>query len=168
LSGYWYEAARAPKVDVLECLNVLVPAAIENNTFSLQLDYITTVTGGWEPTKESVQFPWTNSTQHGIFSLEYDQVTVTYKLAYTNYSDIAIVCGYSTISNIPLYKFFSRERQMSQEQIAFINVYIEKYGIADQIYWEEQSPAKCNGSALQAPLTILIGFIAILWGLGVV
>ncbi|KAH8382934.1 hypothetical protein KR009_005846 [Drosophila setifemur] len=167
ISGYWYEVARIPNVEVLECLNVSVPAAIENNTLSLGLNYISTVNGGWQATRQTVDFPWDNSTQHGIFSLDYDRVTVTYKLVYTNNFTLAFVCGYSNFSPIPLFKLFTRQRQINEEMINFIKLLADKYGIAEQIAWEEQSPDKCNGSRGQDPLTILIGCIVLVWGLSV-
>jgi len=66
-----------------------VPAEIENDILSLDLNFISTVNNGWQFTEESVEFPWNEDTQTGIFKLDYDTVTVTYKLMLTDYENIS-------------------------------------------------------------------------------
>ncbi|KAH8265265.1 hypothetical protein KR038_002703 [Drosophila bunnanda] len=164
LSGYWYEVARVPNVDVLACLNVSVPAEAKNENLSLGLNYISTVNNDWQFTNESLSFPWDNETQHGLFNLDYGIATVTYKVVYVNYSSVALLCGFSSISPIPLFKLFSREPEISQQARDVIQYVANTYNVSDQIAWEEQSPDGCNGSALsQAPLAVLVGLIALLW-----
>ncbi|XP_016987145.1 apolipoprotein D [Drosophila rhopaloa] len=165
LSGYWYEAARVPNLQVLECLNVSVPAEIENNTLSLDLNFISTVNNDWQFTNESVKFPWDDSTQLGVFNLQYDKVMVTYKLMYTDYDNLALICGFGSISPVPLFKLFTRRREISQEMIDFVQSVAEENGVASQIAWDKQSPDECNASRAQAPLAILVGSITLLWGL---
>ncbi|XP_017067671.2 uncharacterized protein LOC108105546 [Drosophila eugracilis] len=166
LSGYWYEAARVPNVQVLECLNVSVPAEVsDNNTLSLDLNFISTVNNDWSFTKESVDFPWDNSTQSGVFKLQFDVVTVTYKLVDTDYDNFAFVCGYGSISPVPLFKLFTRERELKQQTIDFVQSMAEKYGVGSQIAWDKQSPDACNGSGGLTSLAALMGFITVLWGL---
>ncbi|XP_017118614.1 uncharacterized protein LOC108140409 [Drosophila elegans] len=165
LSGYWYEAARVPNVQVLECLNVSVPAEIEDNTLSLDLNFISTVNNEWHFTEDSVDFPWDNSTQFGIFDLHYDTVTVTYKLMYTDYKTFALICGFGSISPVPLFKLFTRQREINQTMIDLVQLIAEQNGVASQIAWDKQSPDECNGSTGPAPLAILIGSITLLWGL---
>ncbi len=164
LSGYWYEAARVPNVQVLECLNVSVPAEIENDILSLDLNFISTVNNGWQFTEESVEFPWNEDTQTGIFKLDYDTVTVTYKLMLTDYENIAFVCGFGSISPVPLFKLFTRKRELSQEMINLAKSYAEQYGMGNQIAWEMQSPGECNGSGGLFPMAILMATVAVLWG----
>ncbi|KAI8044659.1 uncharacterized protein LOC128255899 [Drosophila gunungcola] len=165
LSGYWYEAARVPNVQVLECLNVSVPAEIEDKTLSLDLNFISTVNNGWQFTKDSVDFPWVNRTQFGIFDLHYDTVTVTYKLMYTDYVSFALICGFGSISPVPLFKLFTRQREISQAMIDLVKSVAEQNGVASQIAWDKQSPDECNGSTGPAPLAILISSITLIWGL---
>ncbi|XP_039494463.1 uncharacterized protein LOC120453706 [Drosophila santomea] len=162
LSGYWYEAARVPNVQVLQCLNVSVPAEIEKETLSLDLNFISTVNNGWQYTEESVGFPWNNSTQYGIFNLQYDTVTVTYKLMLTDYENFAFVCGFGSISPVPLFKLFTREREVSQQMIDMAEAYAERYGMGNQIAWEKQSPGECNGSGGLAAMETLVATIAVL------
>ncbi|EDW49703.1 GM23438 [Drosophila sechellia] len=145
LSGYWYEAARVPNVQVLQCLNVSVPAEVEKDSLSLDLNFISTVNNGWQFTEESVEFPWNNYTQGGIFKLDYDTVTVTYKLMITDYENIAFVCGFGSISPVPLFKLFTRQREVSQDTIDTAKSLAESYGMGNQIAWEMQSPDECNG-----------------------
>lgn len=152
-----------PNVDVLACLNVSVPAEAGSETLSLDLNYISTVNNGWQFTNESVGFPWNNDTQHGIFNLQYDIATVTYKLVYANYTSVALVCGFSSISPIPLFKLFTRVPEISEQTRNIIQLVANSYNVSDQIVWEEQSADGCNGSAGQAPLAVLVGLIAMLW-----
>nr|XP_036673417.1 uncharacterized protein LOC108007000 [Drosophila suzukii] len=165
LSGYWYEAGRVPNVQVLECLNVSVPAEIDNNTLSLDLNFINTVNNDWSFTQEAVDFPWDDKTQSGVFNLQFDTVTVTYKLVLTDYDNFAFICGYGSISPVPLFKLFTRTREIDQTMIDFVQSYAEKYGVGSQIAWEKQSPDQCNGSSNRTPLTALLGFITLLWAL---
>ncbi|SPP83380.1 uncharacterized protein LOC117584980 [Drosophila guanche] len=162
LSGYWYEAARVPNVDVLECLNVSVPDAIVEDRFALDLKYISTVNGGWQYTEEQVDFPWENATQYGTFQLHYGKIIVTYKLAITDYTTYAFVCGYGNISPIPIFKLFTRQRELNRTTIALIQAAADQYGIGSQIAWEQQSLAKCTASTMQTSLGFVIGFV-FLW-----
>ncbi|XP_017056118.1 uncharacterized protein LOC108097991 [Drosophila ficusphila] len=164
LSGYWYEAARVPNVQVLECLNVSVPAETDNNTLSLDLNFISTVNNDWQFTKESVNFPWDNKTQFGVFELKYDMVTVTYKLVGTDYKNYAVICGFGSISPVPLFKLFTRQREIDQKYIDLVQAMAEQMGVSAHIAWDKQSPDECNGSGGRAPLAILMGFITMLWG----
>ncbi|KAH8243913.1 hypothetical protein KR032_011284 [Drosophila birchii] len=164
LSGYWYEVARVPNVDVLACLNVSVPAEPKNDNLSLGLNYISTVNNDWQFTNESISFPWDNKTQQGLFNLDYGIATVTYKMVYVNYTSVALLCGFSSISPIPLFKLFARVPEISQGARDVIQLVANTYNVSDQIAWDEQSPDKCNGSALgQASLTVLVGLTAMLW-----
>ncbi|KAH8271379.1 hypothetical protein KR018_007787 [Drosophila ironensis] len=165
LSGYWYEAARVPNLAVLECLNVSVPdASDDNNELSLLLNYIDTTNGGRSFTNQTIEFPWNNSTQNGIFTLEYEHVTVTYKLVGTFYNQVALVCGYGSISPVPLFKLFTRQRQISQEIIALVDAIAQELdaaNITDMISWQDQSLGNCNGSGSLAPLAFLIAVITV-------
>ncbi|XP_020818395.1 uncharacterized protein LOC110191786 [Drosophila serrata] len=164
LSGYWYEVARVPNVDVLACLNVSVPAETKNDKLSLDLNYISTVNDDRQFNNESISFSWNNDTQHGRFNLDYDIATVTYKMVYVNYTSVALLCGFSSILPIPLFKLFSRVPEISQQARDVIQYVANTYNVSDQIAWEEQMPDRCNGSApSQAPLAVLLGLIAMLW-----
>ncbi|EDV49031.1 major allergen Equ c 1 [Drosophila erecta] len=165
LSGYWYEAARVPNVQVLECLNVSVPAEIEEGSLSLDLNFISTVNNRWQFTEESVAFPWDDSTQSGIFKLQYDTITVTYKLMLTDYENFAFLCGYGSISPVPLFKLFTRNREVDQAVIDKAEKFAEENGMGGQIAWEKQSPGECNGSGGLASMETLVATMAVLWGL---
>ncbi|XP_016952156.1 uncharacterized protein LOC108025975 [Drosophila biarmipes] len=162
LSGYWYEALRVPNIQVTECLNVSVPAEIANNTLILDLSYVSTLDNSWNLTKEVVTLPWSNSTQYGIFNL--DTGVVSYKLVTTDYVSIAVVCGYGSSSVIPIFKLFTRDREVSQEIYELINTQAEQYGYGSLINWEKQSLEECGGSSGQAPLAALMGFVSFLCG----
>ncbi|XP_023034439.1 uncharacterized protein LOC6647254 [Drosophila willistoni] len=151
LSGYWYEAARVPNQDVLQCLNVSVPANISTeNELDLDLKYISTVNGQWQSTEEIVSFPWNTTTQNGVFDLNYESellsVKVTYKMIITDYNRFALMCGYATVSPVPLFKLFTRERELDPQLKTQILDQIEKYAgdVSSQIFWTMQSPDKCN------------------------
>uniref|UniRef100_A0A6P4DVL2 Uncharacterized protein LOC108037397 n=1 Tax=Drosophila rhopaloa TaxID=1041015 RepID=A0A6P4DVL2_DRORH len=152
-------------VQVMECLNVSVPSTIERNNLSLELNYVSTVNSGWNFTKEEVSFPWTNSTQYGIFNLDAD--SVSYKLVTTDYVSIAVLCGYGSSSVIPIFKLFTRTREVSQEIYELINTQAEQYGYESLISWEKQSLEECGGSSGQAPLAALMVFITFCCGFSV-
>lgn len=147
----------------MECLNVSVPNGIVNNTLSLGLNYIDTTNGGRSFTNESVDFPWNNSTQHGIFELQFEKVSVTYKLVFTDNAEVAFICGYGSISPIPLFKLLTREREISAEKIEIVKNIAKIYGVDSMISWQDQSPGTCNGSWGLTPLRILVVSIAFVW-----
>ncbi|KAH8363398.1 hypothetical protein KR084_009565 [Drosophila pseudotakahashii] len=165
LAGYWYEAMRIPNVQVTECLNVSVPAEINNTNLNLDVTYVSTLNNGWNLTKEVVTFPWSNSTQHGIFELKTG--SVSYKLVTTDYVSIAVLCGYGSSSAIPIFKLFTRDREVSQEIYELINTQAEQAGYESLINWEKQSLAECGDSSGQAPLGALMGFNTFFGGLSV-
>ncbi|XP_017102829.2 uncharacterized protein [Drosophila bipectinata] len=163
LSGNWYEAARVPNVAVMECLNVSVPNEIVNNKLTLGLNYIDTTNGGRSFTNESVDFSWNNSTQHGIFELDFEKVSVTYKLVFTDNADVAFICGYGSISPIPLFKLLTREREISEEKIEIVKNIAKIYGVDSMISWQDQSPGRCNGSWGLTPLRNIFFVIGFVW-----
>ncbi|XP_032593422.1 uncharacterized protein LOC116805473 [Drosophila grimshawi] len=167
VSGYWYEVARVPNMDILKCLNVSVPAAVDKD-LELQLEYISSINGETYAKRETVTFPWDDKTRNSTFSLEYVisgniNVSVTYKIIYTDYTNVTFLCGYSGISPIPLFKLLSRQRQLSPTYIDFIKTLAEKAGISRQIIWTEQSPDQCNDAVRPTTGTLAILAISILW-----
>ncbi|XP_017056129.1 uncharacterized protein LOC108098000 [Drosophila ficusphila] len=158
LAGYWYEALRIPNDQSMECLNVSIPSEPKANNLTLDLSYVRTVNNSWELSQEVVSFPWTNSTQYGIFDLGTE--SVSYKLVTTDYVSISVVCGYGSTSVIPIFKLFSRTREVSQELYELINTQAEVLGYSSLISWEKQSLEECGGSSGQAPLAALMSFVA--------
>ncbi|KAL7727071.1 hypothetical protein ACLKA6_001013 [Drosophila palustris] len=126
VAGVWYEIGRVPKTDVFQCLNVTVPDTAESELV-LDLEYIRTYDGSRTPVKESLSFPWNINTQNSVFNL------------------LAIVlCGYSTLSPMPLFKLFMRQRELDQKTIDYIQAKLDESIIGADFVWTEQS--KCNAA----------------------
>ncbi|XP_033167209.1 uncharacterized protein LOC117145604 [Drosophila mauritiana] len=157
LAGTWYEALRVPSVPGMECLNVSIPSTVNANNLTLDLSYVTILNNSWSLSREAVCFPWNNSTQYGIFYP--DASEVSFKLVTTDYVSIAVVCGYGTTSVIPIFKLFTRDREVSQEIFELINTQAENIGYSSLIYWEKQSVEECREPSGQAPLAALVGLI---------
>ncbi|XP_030373767.1 uncharacterized protein LOC115623524 [Scaptodrosophila lebanonensis] len=172
MAGYWYEAARVPNVDVLECLNVSVPATVSSSDkLDLELSYISTVNGKWLPTHEVISFP-ANSLENGNFVLQFSSstlnVTVVYKLVYTDYSTVALLCGYASISPVPLFKLFTRQREINPAYKKLIEDKASNYSLLSQVYWEEQSVDSCNGgwrTVQLSEITWHLSVVLLLWQL---
>ncbi|XP_032593423.1 uncharacterized protein LOC116805474 [Drosophila grimshawi] len=166
LSGIWYEAGRVPNEDVMNCLNVSVPATVDEQ-LDLRLEYLSRINGKDQVVKETITFPWDNNTQNGIFNLDYNgpsaSMSVTYKIVYTIPKVVTFICGYASISPIPLLKIFSRERQISQQTIEMVNSFLTAAGYADDIIWTDQSFARCNAAVRPAIGAISIFALAIVW-----
>ncbi|XP_023178886.1 uncharacterized protein LOC111604880 isoform X2 [Drosophila hydei] len=149
MSGYWYEAARVPNMDVMKCLNVSVPPTADIK-LKLYLEYISTIHEEIRAVKQTVSFPWNNFTKNSIFQLNYRarkmNVTVTYKVVYSDPQLMTILCGYSSISPMPLFKLLTRQRKLDQNIIDIIQADADKMGIGSQIIWTEQSPDRCNAA----------------------
>ncbi|KAH8420941.1 hypothetical protein KR222_010853, partial [Zaprionus bogoriensis] len=168
VSGYWYEIARVPDVDVMDCLNISVPATADGE-LKLQLEYIGTYDNQRIAVRETVSFPWDESTQNSIFTLVYPtpimNITVTYKLIVVA-KEFTILCGYASVSPMPLFKLLTRQRQPNPSLITDLKTVLDTLGIAEYIIWTEQSPDKCNAAARSVaagPVAIL--GLAIAWSL---
>jgi len=146
-----------PSVPGMECLNVSIPSAVSGNNLTLDLSYVTILNNSWSLSREAVSFPWNNSTQYGIFHP--DASKVSYKLVTTDYVSIAVVCGYGSTSLIPIFKFFTRDREVSEEIFELINTQAEENGYSSLIYWEKQSVEECREPSGQPALAALVGLI---------
>lgn len=103
----------------------------------------------WKNTTELLHFPWTEEASNGVFQLTYGSgftsITFTYKLVETDYNNIAVVCGYSSIiTQVSFFKVFTRERQISdslKKQIdSVVDSQLGQYVDDDvTIHWVEQS-----------------------------
>ncbi|XP_030565773.1 uncharacterized protein LOC115766098 [Drosophila novamexicana] len=168
MSGYWYEAGRAPKVNVLKCLNVSVPATVDVK-LELKLEYISTISDEIRAVKETISFPWDELTKNSIFVLNYGDpsklpISVTYKVVYTDPQLLTVLCGYSSMSPMPLVKILSRERQLNQEFRDNIQAKIDKAGMADYFIWTEQSPESCNAAVRPATeAATILAVLTLLW-----
>ncbi|XP_030565837.1 uncharacterized protein LOC115766143 [Drosophila novamexicana] len=160
LAGYWFEAVRVPNVDVMKCLNVSVPATVDHG-LELQLEYVNTVDKRPLTVKETISFPWDDATANGLFNLEYItelmNISVTYKLVYAQPKLMAILCGYSSISPMPLFKIFTRQRQLDPIIVSYITKQLDKTPYGNNFHWTEQSPDRCN-AAVSPKLTVIVVF----------
>ncbi|XP_017845666.1 uncharacterized protein LOC108602144 [Drosophila busckii] len=154
MGGIWYEAARAPNVDVLQCLNVSVPTSVTDK-LNLDLEYINTVGQQRTPVKEQVSFPWNNETQQSKFVLQFSNsamtINVTYKVVTAVPRMFVILCGYSGISPMPLMKILTWERELDANVKQNLTDILEKKGVAKYLVWEEQSPDRCNAAQWLRP-----------------
>ncbi|KQS39018.1 uncharacterized protein LOC26525991 [Drosophila erecta] len=163
-AGDWYETLQIPYVPGVECLNVSIPSEAKGNILTLDLRYVTILNNNWTVSREAVSFPWNNSTQFGIFHP--DGSEVSYKLVTTDYVSIAVLCGYGSNSVIPIFKLFTRDREVSAEIVELINTQAEENGYSSLIYWEKQSLEECREPSGQAPLAALVG-LTLLCGLSI-
>jgi len=151
-------------VDVFTCLNVTVPSTASTE-LALELEYIATYDGSNRAVRENVTFPWDEYTQNSIFNLYYggpgSKPTVTYKVAYTDYSFITVICGYAGISPMPLFKILSRQRQLDPRVKDYIQAQINKSNFGNMFVWTEQS--KCNAADRSVAGTISILALAVVW-----
>ncbi|XP_032593311.1 uncharacterized protein LOC6563584 [Drosophila grimshawi] len=158
LSGDWYEMGRVPKTDVMKCLVVSVPQKADEN-LELHLEYISTLGGDIQRVRETVQFPMDNFTKNSIFHLFYSgslSIIITYKVIYTDYKHMTLICGYAGISPVPLIKLLSRQRQLDQRSIDFIQAQLVTSGVEEHFMWTEQSPEHCGTAALSPAVGLFI------------
>ncbi|XP_034485459.1 uncharacterized protein LOC117790222 [Drosophila innubila] len=164
LAGVWYEVGRVPSGDVLRCLNVTVPDKAESELV-LDLEYISSYDGSLSPVKQTVSFPWDSNTQNSIFNLYYGEIannpSVTYKVMYTDYRRLTLICGYSGISPIPLAKLLSRQRQLDKKLYDIIQAAVDKSPFREYYVWSEQT--KCNAADRSVAGTISTIALVILW-----
>ncbi|XP_064548353.1 uncharacterized protein LOC135435294 [Drosophila montana] len=151
MSGYWYEAGRAPNVNVMKCLNISVPATADIK-LKLRLEYISTIADQIRAVNETISFPWDELTKNNIFVLNYGNastlpITVIYKVVHTDPQRLTVICGYSSMSPMPLVKILTRQRQLNQEYIDIIQAEVDKAGLGSYFIWTEQSPERCNAAA---------------------
>ncbi|XP_030554436.1 uncharacterized protein LOC115758062 [Drosophila novamexicana] len=162
LSGYWYEVARAPDVDDMQCLNYSVPASPnENNMLELQVEYVDTTNGQWESASESGSLAWDDNAKNGIFTWSIGEVTrlpVTYKLVSTDKTTYAFLCGYMGIASVPIFKVWTRHRHLSVDDMLIIQQKFVDIGQVEQLAWVEQSLEKCNNSAMRTAGGALVAF----------
>jgi len=62
-------------------------------------------------------------------------------------------------SLIPIFKFFTRDREVSEEIFELINTQAEENGYSSLIYWEKQSVEECREPSGQPALAALVGLI---------
>lgn len=150
MSGYWYETARIPKTDVMQCLNVSVPATADE-TLNLNLEYIT-IFEDREAVKENISFPWDENSQNGIFALHYGGINLTYKVVYSN-ENLTFLCGHVSLVPIPLFKVFTRQREINPILKYVIEAALERYNVSQYVVWTEQSPEECHANAAVRPIS---------------
>ncbi|XP_073819308.1 uncharacterized protein [Musca autumnalis] len=165
VSGVWYEVARLPQSDVPACLEVVAPSTIENDTFTLKLDYINNVSSGWKRVQEKIEFPWDTNTQNGKFNLTYsgDDTNVTVNFVYMGtLNNLTLVCGYSGIApSVSLVRLLSRERTVDSTIKTQVEQLITGQGInAADITWVEQG-SKCNSASLLSPSMFVVLLTAV-------
>lgn len=141
MSGLWYEAIRFPNTNVMRCLNITVSS--NTNNLIVALRYITIFNDERTIHNENLSFPLDTYTRNCIFMLKYDSHFVTYKMFEFN-TNLILICGFSTISPIPLFKAFIRDRQITKGTLSTLKNFLRKYGILEFVYWTEQSPSECS------------------------
>lgn len=147
----------------MQCLNVSVPNTADE-VLNLDLEYIT-IFKSREAVKETISFPWDESTRNSTFILHYNITTVTYKVVYSN-ENIAMLCGYVPLLPIPLFKVFTRQRETNPVLKYLIDSVLEKYNIAQYVVWTEQSPDQCHANAAIRSISAVswaILFLPVFW-----
>ncbi|XP_064538012.1 uncharacterized protein LOC135428129 [Drosophila montana] len=163
LSGYWFEVARAPDVDDMQCVNYELPASPnENNMLELQVEYVDTTNGQWESASESGSLAWDDNAKNGIFTWSSGEVPVTYKLVSTDKTTYAFLCGYMGIAPVPIFKVWTRHRNLSVDEMLIIQQKFVDIGQVEQLAWVEQSLEKCNNSAMRTAGGALVAFALVL------
>lgn len=142
VQGVWYEIARIPSSDVPACVKVTAPEAESNGVYTLKVNYVNNVNNGWEPTEETLTFPW-NEAKNGLFSLKYGNadanVTVNFKYmgGIGNYS---LVCGYTDFApSVSLIRVLSRNQIVNSFIKNEIELLAQKENISlSQLTWVQQ------------------------------
>lgn len=137
----WYEAFRIPNTNVLRCLNVTVSNS--SNNLILDLRYITVFNDEKEIQNEKLLFPLDKYTKNCVFVLKYGNTFVSYKMIEFD-KNLVLLCGYSTLSPIPLFKAFIRDREINQGILSTLNAFLKNNSLLEFVHWTEQSPKECN------------------------
>lgn len=142
MAGVWYEIGRLPSSDVPACLKVIAPESQLNDNYTLQLDYINNVNNGWQPTEESLVFPW-NEAKNGNFNLLYSDgsVNMTVKFKYLgSMKGYTVVCGYSDFaSSVSIIRILSRNKLVNSTVKAEIDALAGQFHISlSQLTWVQQ------------------------------
>ncbi|KAH8297496.1 hypothetical protein KR044_013241, partial [Drosophila immigrans] len=166
ISGYWYEVARVPDVDDSQCLNYSIPAKADaDNKIDIQLEYVNTADGKWEPSKDSALFPWDDNAKKGIFSWTIGETTmlpVTFKMISTDNTSYAFLCGYMGIAPVQLFKVLTRQRELTAEQKTQVQQKFNDFGQSGTLIWVEQSEQKCNSAIRTTGGTLFALVVALL------
>ncbi|XP_065371280.1 uncharacterized protein LOC135963379 [Calliphora vicina] len=149
VAGVWYEIGRLPSSDVPACLKVIAPETKLDGNYTLQLDYINNVNNGWQPTEESLVFPW-NEAKNGNFNLLYSDgiVKMTVKFKYLgSMKGYTVVCGYSDFaSSVSIIRILSRNKLVNSTVKAEIDALANQFHISlSQLTWVQQD-GRCNGT----------------------
>lgn len=138
----------------MECLNYTVPdSPNDNNRVELQLEYVDAANSKWDSVKESKSLLWDDSAKNGIFTWSIDESsnkTTTYKLLETDLTSYALFCGNSDSTSLPLFKVWTRNRHLTDEQKTFIQEMFKQMLNLQYLNYVEQSEEKCNNSAMRA------------------
>lgn len=108
----------------------------------MKVNYVNNVNSGWEPTEETLTFPW-NEAENGLFSLKYGNadanVTVNFKYmgGIGNYS---LVCGYTDFApSVSLIRVLSRNQIVNSFIKNEIELLAQKENISlSQLTWVQQ------------------------------
>ncbi|XP_034477285.1 uncharacterized protein LOC117783844 [Drosophila innubila] len=154
ISGDWYEAGRAPDVDVSQCLKYTLPSTPNaNSKLEVQLEFVNTADNKWDHMKETGLLPWDANAQNGIFNWnagETVQIPVTLKLVDTDAKSYAFVCGYTGVAPTPIFKVLTRKRELSTEDKNKVQEQFNTFVPVTKLIWVEQSEAKCNSAMRSA------------------
>ncbi|TDG38521.1 hypothetical protein AWZ03_015057, partial [Drosophila navojoa] len=154
LSGLWFETARGFNLDKMECLNYTVPdSPNDKNMVELQLEFVDAANSKWDNVKRSKSLFWDDNAKNGIFTWNIEEssnMTVTYKLLETDHTSYALFCGNSDSTSLPLYKVWTRNRHLTDEQKIFIQNKFKEMLQLQYLNYVEQSEEKCNNSAMRA------------------
>lgn len=130
-----------------------MPASPKEDTLEIQVEYVNTTDDKWEHTEDTITFPWNDESKNGIFIVgtgESSIPTVTLKVVGFDSQSYILLCGYTNLAPIQLFKVLTRESEPSSEKKTFIEQQFQEFAQTSEVKWVEQSALKCNSAARTA------------------
>lgn len=129
-----------------------LPASPKEDKLEVQLEYIETSDGKWERAEDSISLPWDDEGKNGIFTVSIGQSSpsVTLKVVDLESQSFIVLCGYTNIAPMQLFKVLTRESELTSEQKDSIQQEFQRFGLTSEVKWVEQSALKCNSAARTA------------------
>lgn len=129
-----------------------LPASPKEDKLEVQLEYVDTSDGKWDHAEDSISLPWDDEGKNGIFTVSIGQSSpsVTLKVIGVESQWHILLCGYTNIAPVQLFKVLTRESELSSEQKDSIQQLFQELGSTSEVKWVEQSALKCNSAARTA------------------